>query len=167
MKTRWAKVVLSTIAPAVGVTAAVAAGIVPDYSPPPGAVNPQVTQSNINTTICVRGWTQTIRPPIAYTDNLKRQQMTQRHLPGSPADYEEDHWIPLEIGGNPRDPKNLWPQPNANVGPAGDARLKDKLENALNTAVCGRKMTLADAQKCLLNQPTWTACARRMHTPVP
>ena len=29
----------------------------------------------------------------------------------STADYEEDHLIPLELGGAPRDPNNLWPEP--------------------------------------------------------
>src|SRR5712691_4719698 len=64
----------------------------PNLTPPPGALNPQVTQANISQTICVPGWTKTVRPPVTYTDSLKRKQMTERHLPGKPADYEEDHW---------------------------------------------------------------------------
>ncbi len=168
MKTHWAEGIALGVAFALGATTAFAAGTVPDYSPPPGTINPQVTQSNINTTICVRGWTKTVRPPVQYTDALKVTQIAARHYTDTTtSDYEEDHWIPLEIGGNPTDPSNLWPQPYANVGPAGDARLKDKLENALNAAVCGGEMTLADAQHCLLDQPTWVTCARRMNTPVP
>src|SRR5215510_5854842 len=31
-------------------------------------LNPAVTQATIGTTICVRGWTATIRPPPSYTD---------------------------------------------------------------------------------------------------
>jgi len=133
----------------------------PDYTPPPGAVNPQVTQANINQTICVRGWTRTVRPPVQYTDALKRQQMAARHYTDTnPADYEEDHDIPLEVGGNPTNLLNLWPQP------IREARMKDKLENALNKAVCGGKMTLHDAQECIRGT-NWTACARRMGTPIP
>ncbi len=30
----------------------------------------------------------------------------------NPAHYQEDHLVPLELGGAPRDPRNLWPQPN-------------------------------------------------------
>ena len=30
---------------------------------------------------------------------------------GSPSDYQEDHLISLELGGNPTDPRNLWPEP--------------------------------------------------------
>jgi hypothetical protein len=80
----------------------------PDPNRTPGAVNPAVTQENIDSTICVRGWTRTVRPPEEYTENLKRRQMreygyTDHHL----SDFEEDHLIPLEIGGSPDDPRNL------------------------------------------------------------
>lgn len=132
---------------------------VPDYSPPPGAINPQVTQANIRTTVCLRGWTQTVRPPVSYTSALKRRQMRDRHLPGRPSDYQEDHYVPLELGGHPTDARNLWPQP------IREARAKDELENALNRAVCGGRLTLTQAQRCLL--PDWVACARRMHIVVP
>ncbi len=121
----------------------------PNYSPPPGAINPQVTQANISTTICVPGWTKTIRPPVAYTSALKRQQMRERHLPGRPADYEEDHLIPLELGGAPQDPRNLWPQPIM------QARLKDKVELALNRAVCANRMTLSAAQQKIRDPQNW------------
>jgi hypothetical protein len=140
---------------------AIALAASPNLTPPPGALNPQVTQANISQTICVPGWTKTVRPPVTYTDSLKRKQMTERHLPGKPADYEEDHWYPLEIGGHPTDPRNLWPQPRANH----EAADKDLLENTLNKAVCGRKMTLKQAQDCLDHD--WIACAKKMHTPVP
>src|SRR2546425_11697750 len=70
-----------------------------------------VTQANIQQTICVRGWTGTIRPPKSYTDNLKtRQLQAARYTDKTPAHYEEDHFISLELGGHPRDPKNLWPE---------------------------------------------------------
>lgn len=132
----------------------------PDYSQPPGAVNPAVTQANISTTICVRGWTATVRPSLSYTAALKRQMIRDRRLPGTTADYELDHYVPLEIGGHPTDPRNLWPQPWP------EARLKDKPEYALNRAVCGDRMTLSAARHCLLDQP-WETCAHRMGTPVP
>src|SRR5216683_2609243 len=28
----------------------------------------------------------------------------------TPAHYEEDHLVSLELGGHPRDPRNLWPE---------------------------------------------------------
>jgi hypothetical protein len=131
----------------------------PNLTPPPGAINPQVTQANIATTICLTGWTRTVRPPVSYTSALKRRQMRDRHLPGRMSDYEEDHYIPLELGGHPTDVRNLWPQP------IREARMKDKLESVLNRAVCGGRLTLTQAQRCLV--PDWVACARRMRTPAP
>jgi hypothetical protein len=77
----------------------------------PGSLNPDVTQATIGQTICVRGWTATVRPPTDYTNRLKAAQMPQYAETGSPSDYQEDHLISLELGGNPTDPKNLWPEP--------------------------------------------------------
>ena len=77
----------------------------------PGVLNPDVTQANIRSTICRRGWTDTIRPPVDYTNALKSRQMRQYGETGSLSDYQEDHLISLELGGNPTDPRNLWPEP--------------------------------------------------------
>ncbi len=121
----------------------------PNYSPPPGAINPQVTQANISTTICARGWTRTVRPSAAYTSALKRRQMAERHLPGRPADYEEDHLVPLELGGHPTNVNNLWPQP------IQEALVKDKAELALNRAVCAGRMTLSAAQQKIRDPRNW------------
>ena len=41
----------------------------------PGALNPDVTQATIRSTICVRGWTTTVRPPSSYTSALKIEQL--------------------------------------------------------------------------------------------
>jgi len=83
----------------------------PDPETTPGVTNPQVTQANIQQTICVKGWTATIRPPASYTDALKKQQLqAPRFRDKNPTHYEEDHFISLELGGNPRDAKNLWPE---------------------------------------------------------
>jgi hypothetical protein len=113
-------------------------------APVPGAVNPAVTQANIGSTICVSGWTKSIRPPASYTDKLKLAQMTKLGLSGDPHAFEEDHLISLEIGGNPTDPNNLWPQPWH--GPA-NAHHKDRLENLLHRLVCGHRITLDAAQR--------------------
>jgi hypothetical protein len=122
----------------------------PDPARTPGSLNPAVTQANIATTICKSGWTATIRPPTSYTNSLKVTQIAQYHYTDkSTASYEEDHLISLELGGNPTDPRNLWPEPykvsladGRNVG----AHVKDAFETKLKTAVCGGKMTLAQAQ---------------------
>ena len=117
-----------------GVMALIAAG------PPPGVVNPDVTQDNIGQTICVPGWTKTIRPSVGYTNGVKREMLP---LGQNPHDYELDHYIPLELGGHPTDWGNLWPQPwNGTCG----AHRKDVIENDLHRKVCSHRMTLAAAQ---------------------
>ena len=107
----------------------------------PGVLNPDVTQANIRSTICRHGWTATIRPPVDYTNTLKRKQMRLYGETGSMSDYQEDHLISLELGGNPTDPRNLWPEPYPR------AAAVDKTENELNAAVCSGKLSLADAQR--------------------
>ena len=107
----------------------------------PGVLNPNVTQANIRSTICRRGWTATIRPPVSYTNALKRKQMRQYGETGSMSDYQEDHLISLEMGGNPTDPRNLWPEPYPR------AAEMDKIENELNSEICDGKLTLAQAQE--------------------
>ena len=84
---------------------------IPDYGRTPGVVDPEITQENIAHTVCVAGYTKTVRPPTRYTEKLKRQQMRELGLEGSAHYYQEDHLVPLCVGGAPRDPHNLWPQP--------------------------------------------------------
>ena len=48
----------------------------------PGVLNPDVTQETINATICVHGWTKTIRPPTSYTNELKRKQLREYGVGG-------------------------------------------------------------------------------------
>ncbi len=49
----------------------------PDPALTPGAINPDVTQANIGSTVCVRGWTKTVRPPASHTNRLKKFQIRQ------------------------------------------------------------------------------------------
>src|SRR5919202_4348644 len=107
----------------------------------PGVRNPAVTQRNIDETICVAGWTKTIRPPVAYTNKLKVKQMAQYHVRGPASRFEEDHLISLELGGHPTSPKNLWPEPYPR------ARNVDQIEHQLHRAVCKGTMTLRAARR--------------------
>jgi len=122
-------------------------------------VNPDITQATIDQTICNPNWsTRTIRPPASYTNNLKRQQLAaSKSKDKNPSHDEEDHFISLELGGHPRDPKNLWPEPwgtPANPltsrGPfppdVVGAKAKDAVENALHKEVCAGTLTLKEAQ---------------------
>ena len=111
------------------------------WSLTPGVVNLDVTQGNLRSTVCRRGWTKTVRPPTTYTNALKRRQLRARGLRGPPSAYQEDHLISLELGGNPTDPRNLWPEPYPR---AADV---DRIENDLNAQVCAGRITLAQAQR--------------------
>jgi hypothetical protein len=106
-----------------------------------GALNPDVTQATIHETICVHGWTKTVRPPVDYTNALKLKQMRDYGETGDPSDYQEDHLISLELGGAPTDARNLWPEPYPR------ASTVDTIENDLNAKVCSGEMSLADAQR--------------------
>ena len=48
-------------------------GYLPDHNRTPGAINPDITQANIQQTVCLRGFTKTIRPPAYYTSRLKKK----------------------------------------------------------------------------------------------
>jgi hypothetical protein len=117
--------------------------ILPDPTITPGALNPKVRQSTIKKTICKSGWTKKIRPPVSYTNALKIQQMVLYEETGSPSEYEEDHFIPLELGGAPRNPKNLWPEPHS------QSKLSDPLETQLKRKVCKHVMTLKKARAAI------------------
>jgi len=119
-----------------------AQAFLPDPSCTPGEIDPSVTQDNIFTTICHAGYTQTVRPPVSYTNAFKKQQITDYgYQDMNMKDYEEDHFISLELGGSPKDHKNLWPEPHPSFNE------KDTVENYLHSQVCSRKLTLVQAQQ--------------------
>jgi hypothetical protein len=130
--------------------------VIQDKKVTPGALNKTVTQANIDTTVCKVGWTKTIRPTVTYTNKLKETQLKTTYKsyvaiwgPTSSA-YEEDHLISLQLGGDPSDVKNLWPEPYAGMG----ARKKDVVETALKRLVCAGTIKLVDAQKAILDWPS-------------
>lgn len=137
----------------------------PDRALTPGALNPAVTQADIRQTICVRAWTRTVRPPEWFTERLKRRQVREygyadRRL----RDYEEDHLVPLELGGSPASPRNLWPEPHQVVGGWG-SYAKDRLENRLNHLVFREQLTLASARRQIATN--WIAAYGRFLGRVP
>ena len=119
-------------------------------APPPGSdgardltgmVDPRVTQNNIQTTICRRGWTRTVRPSRDVIDAIKRNLAADMRV--SPRDYELDHIVPLDLGGAPLDLRNVRLQPRAG---ACHAHMKDDLERRLSIMVCAGDLTLKGAQ---------------------
>jgi hypothetical protein len=96
-------------------------------------------------TAAASGYTATVRPPTEYTRALKRSEIGEAGYGGrSLASYEEDHLVPLELGGAPSDERNLWPEP------IGEARVEDREEDALHAGVGTRRLSLAEAQQRIL-----------------
>ena len=78
-------------------------------------------------------------------------------------DYEEDHLVPLSLGGAPDDERNLWPEPRKSAD-GWDADRKDELELALNRLVCAGRLPLATAQEAIARD--WTAAYRHYLGPI-
>lgn len=121
--------------------------LLPDRRCTPGALNPAVTQATIGSTICVKGWTATVRPPVSWTSKVKTE-MTRAYGRSTGSVGELDHLIPLELGGAPAARANLWFEPGSIPNP------KDRVENTLRAAVCAGSITLAQAQREIA--PDWT-----------
>lgn len=138
--------------------------IYPDSSKTPGVTNPDITQDNIDQTICNPKWsTASIRPASSYTTKLKIQQIESGYNYKediNPSHYEEDHLISLELGGSPKDPGNLWPEPYDAGFPSGGAKAKDLVENYLHKEVCTGQMTLDEAQMLVVTD--WYAEYKHM-----
>jgi hypothetical protein len=128
--------------------------MLPDSHCTPGAISPAVTQANIHSTICVRGYTKTVRPSESITEKEKLASMDAYGDKGSPHGFEYDHLVSLELGGAPNDPRNLWPEPGASPNP------KDRLEDRLRSLVCDGHMRLATAQTQIASN--WAAAYHRL-----
>jgi len=143
-RTRKRLVIVILVAAVAAIVARVAAPssstlILPTHTP--GARYSKVTQATISSTICVKGWTDTVRPPAAYTNALKKAQLAEWHYTDqNPSHYEEDHLISLEVGGAPRSKKNLWPEPHS------ESSKSDPMENAWHKKVCNGTLKLKQAR---------------------
>ena len=131
----------------------------------PGSFDPRVTQANIHQTICVPGYSRSVRPPLSYTEALKRNLITaygytDRRL----GDYELDHDAAVGLGGNPTDARNLWPEPHHLVGGWG-SYAKDRLEDRLHNLVCHDLVPLAQAQHDITYD--WIAAYKTYVGPIP
>lgn len=117
-------------------------GQLPDPRCTPGSIDPAVSQADIRSTICKKGWTRTVRPPESQTERFKYDVAYPAYRTPSAERTELDHLVPLELGGS-NDATNLWPE----YPPAPNP--KDKVEDVLNAAVCDGRVALAAAQKAI------------------
>ena len=114
------------------------------------ALNPAVTQATIGSTICVKGWTKTVRPPWYTTSRIKLGMLKARGESWIDArKYELDHIVPLCLGVAPADTSNLqlelW----------DEAHRKDRVEVQAMRCVCAGKATLDEARHDL--ETDWRA----------
>lgn len=111
------------------------------------ALKPDVRQETIQQTICVPGYTASVRPSTTYTNGVKTKLLREAGRPPAAApDYELDHRVPLALGGHPRNLENLELQPWE--GEDG-AKKKDRLERRLKLLVCAEKVAIETAQRAI------------------
>ena len=121
-------------------------------------LNPDVTQATIDSTICLRGWTKSVRPPFAVTNAIKLAKLRERGLTeADKSRFELDHVIPLALGGAPDDPRNL------RLEPWSEADRKDGVEACLARAVCDGRISLSKARRRIWKdwQGAAKACSSR------
>jgi hypothetical protein len=152
----------------------------------PGAINPEITQSNIAQTICHKGWkTGTERDKTTSEAQKEKTYKSYNITPpphdtGQDQECELDHLISLENGGADSI-ENIWPQcgPDWPTGPRVPLeqryfKMKDAVENYVHNGIClnvpdakfseGPKppspLTLAQGQAILKGD--WYACYEKM-----
>ncbi len=127
-----------------------------------GALNPAVTQANVEQTICrPGGYTASVRPPESVTEPEKRALMTAYDNRAALSDVELDHIVSLGVGGAANDPRNLYPEPDyPHVSPTSYYQnAKDRLEDRLHQLVCAGRLSLTRAHVALADD--WPAAYRR------
>ena len=108
---------------------------------PDSACSPGAVLTTDVKTICVVGYTKTVRDVSTAT---KKKVFQEYNIPWSThSNYEVDHIISLEIGGS-NDISNLFPESYLITN---GARVKDKLENYLHKQVCNGSMSIDEAQR--------------------
>lgn len=123
--------------------------VLPDATCTPGSTDRAVTQANLATTICAKGYTTKVRPPVTLTNPAKRESAKEY---AAKRWGEYDHLIPLELGGS-SDTRNLWLEPGDLPNP------KDRVENGLKALVCQHKIPLQAAQQLIASD--WTTAMNK------
>jgi hypothetical protein len=118
--------------------------IASDPSCAPGKLNPAAT-ANIAQTVCNPAWVAAaskIQPPPTTLDKL----LIENQLPGNPVTFTLARVIPVEDGGSPTSPLNLYPLP---LNGFGGQQTQTLVANRLHNEICSHKITIAQAAKTL------------------
>jgi hypothetical protein len=121
----------------------------PDPRCTPGALNPRVTPATLARTICRSGYSSQIRPPAGVTDREKADSARAYGYSGPFRTTEYDHLVPIGLGGDPNDNRNLWLQPNDVRAADTNTNGKDAVEDRLHDVVCDGGVDLAAAQRAI------------------
>jgi hypothetical protein len=113
------------------------ATIYPDPALTPGEAFPGISAEQV----CAPGYARLVRSVSA---TVRRAVFASYGLQPDGANYELDHFIPLELGGD-NSTANLWPEPFGVPG----AHEKDLVENYLHDAVCAGAMAIVDAENAI------------------
>jgi hypothetical protein len=133
------------------------AGELPDRKLTPGTANAAISEEQYRAQCHAKGWTRLYRPPVSFTNSLKKLQMKEYGYPlADLREYEEDHLVPLCLAGASQEPANLWPQPRFGEW---SADRKDTLEAKLCRLACDGKVPLGEAQREIATD--WIAAYRK------
>ncbi len=112
-----------------------------DQSLPDSACSPGAVLTTDIQTICVPGYTKTVRD---VPQSEKQEVFAEYGIDWAQhSGYEVDHLISLELGGS-NDISNLFPE---SYSIKYNARTKDQFENYLHAQVCSGKMPIDVAQE--------------------
>jgi len=105
-------------------------------------LNASVRKETLSQTICMRGYTRTIRPPATITNTIKYEMLRKKgYTISAMHDFILDHKIPLSLGGAPNNLDNFMLQSEE------ESKSKDRVELCLSKSVCAGRLSLDEAQK--------------------
>ncbi len=131
--------------PASALVITAAGAIKPDSALTPGQTFAGVTAAQV----CVSGYSASVRD---VPDSVRRAVFAAYGIDyAQHAQYELDHLISLELGGDNAG-ANLWPEP---LNGSGGAKVKDKIEDKLHSLVCSGQLSLSTAQQAIARD--WSA----------
>jgi hypothetical protein len=123
--------------------------------PDPGCTPGAILSDASLTRICRKGYAHSERPPLSYTEPIKRADMAAYGYGAQPlSGYVLDHLVALEFGGSGYSRANLWIQTTT------AAAQKDQVENYLTDAACRGQIALRTAQRAIARD--WYAIYIRM-----
>ena len=107
----------------------------------PGVLN-AAAAANPQKTICQRSYLARLEKAAAGVEHLKIAMMIRYGSAGNPSTYVLAQLVPVEDGGSPTDPKNLWP---ILLDGWGGARTQAVVANAVHARICNGKTTVGQA----------------------